>query len=173
MKNPFKPAEKYPIKLIVITAIFSFIGIAVLGLIDQSIDIEGCRSQFIVASFGSTAVLIYAAPKAPFSKPKNVFFSHIFAALFSITVALVFDMAGALQDLNWICCGICVAGSILIMIMTDTVHPPAGATALTCAISMITDYQFIIFPLVIGLLIMMAIAYGANKCKSRYVPAKE
>ena len=103
MENPFRPAEKYPFQLILITAIFSFIGIAVLGLIDQNVNIDGCRSQFIVASFGSTAVLIYAVPKAPFSRPKNVFFSHIFAAIFSVTVAVLFDMAGVLQDLNWIC----------------------------------------------------------------------
>ena len=77
MENPFRPSEKYTMPVILITTVFSFIGIAVLGLIDQSVNIDGCRSQFIVASFGSTAVLIYAAPKAPFSKPKNVFFSHI------------------------------------------------------------------------------------------------
>ena len=172
MENPFRPSEKYTMPVILITAVFSFIGIAVLGLIDQSVNIDGCRSQFIVASFGSTAVLIYAAPKAPFSKPKNVFFSHIFSAIFSVTVAVLFDMAGVLQDLNWICCGVCVTGSILIMMATGTIHPPAGATALTCAISMITDYQFIVFPLVLGLLAMMAVAYGANWCRDRYIPAK-
>jgi hypothetical protein len=37
---------------------------------------------------------------------------------------------------------------------------------------MITDYQFIVFPLVLGLLAMMAVAYGANWCRDRYVPAK-
>ena len=58
------------------------------------------------------------------------------------------------------------------MMATGTVHPPAGATALTCAISMITDYQFIVFPLVLGLLAMMGVAYGANWCRDRYVPAK-
>ena len=173
MENPFRPAEKYPAPLIAITLVFSFIAIAFLALIDQNVYIEGCRSQFIVASLGSTAVLIYAVPKAPFSKPKNVFFGHIFSAIFAITVAIIFDMAGQLQDLNWICCGICVAGSILIMMMTGTIHPPAGATALACAISMITDYQFVIFPIAIGLLVMMAIAYGANYCKDKYVPEQE
>ncbi len=173
MDNPFKPAEKYTMPLILITAVFSFIGIAVLGLIDQNVYIEGCRSQFIVASFGSTAVLIYAAPKAPFSRPKNVFFSHIFSAVFSVTIAVLFDMADALEDLNWICCGVCVSGSILIMLATGTVHPPAGATALTCAISMITDYQFIVFPLAIGLLAMMAVAYGANYCRDRFAAPEE
>ena len=170
MDNPFKPAEKYAGTTIAITAIFSFIGIAVLGLIDQSVSIEGCRSQFIVASFGSTAVLIYAAPKAPFSKPKNVFFSHVFASIFSITVAVLFDMAGILDSMNWICCGLCVTGSILIMMLTGTIHPPAGATALTCAISTITDYQFVVFPIILGLLAMMAVAYGANWCRDRYSP---
>ena len=67
MENPFRPAEKYKPQIVLITAVFSFIGIAFLGLVDMNL-----HNQYIVASFGSTAVLIYAAPKAPFSKPKNV-----------------------------------------------------------------------------------------------------
>ena len=62
MENPFRPAEKYKPEIVVITVLFSFIGIAVLGLVDMNL-----HNQYIVASFGSTAVLIYAAPKAPFS----------------------------------------------------------------------------------------------------------
>ena len=37
----------------------------------------------------------------------------------------------------------------------------------------ILKHQFIVFPLVLGLLAMMAVAYGANWCRDRYVPAKE
>jgi len=113
-------------------------------------------------------VLIYAAPKAPFSKPKNVFFSHIFAALVSLIIVWVFDATGLFDELHWMVCGLCVMCAILVMMFTGTIHPPAGATALTVAISHITDVSFIVFPLAIGLLFMMAVAYGANTLKGNY-----
>ena len=59
-------------------------------------------------------------------------------------------------------------GSILVMMYTGTIHPPAGATALTVAISHISDPLFLIFPLAIGLAVMMAVAYGANYLKEKY-----
>ena len=164
METPFRPAEKYKPQIVLITAVFSFFGIAVLGLVDMNL-----HNQYIVASFGSTAVLIYAAPKAPFSKPKNVFFSHIFAALVSLIIVWVFDATGLFDELHWMVCGLCVMCAILVMMFTGTVHPPAGATALTVAISHIADVSFIVFPLVIGLLVMMAVAYGANVFKERYL----
>lgn len=167
MKNPFRPTEKYTMSIFAITAVSSFIGIAVLELIDTNVNIDGYRSQFIVASFGSTAVLIYGAPKAAFSKPKNVFFGHMFSAILSLAVVCLFDAAGLLKDLDWMVCGLCVSGSILLMMLTGVIHPPAGATALTIAISEITDYQFLVFPLLIGLLFMMAVAYAAVYLRDR------
>ncbi len=163
MENPFRPSEKYKPQIVIITALFSFIGIAFLGFVDMHL-----HNQYIVASFGSTAVLIYAAPKAPFSKPKNVFFSHLFSALVSLIIVWVFDAAGLFADLKWIVCGLCVMTAILVMMFTGTLHPPAGATALTVAISHITEISFLVFPLAIGLLVMMAVAYGANVLKERY-----
>ncbi len=163
MENPFRPAEKYKPQIVLITVVFSFIGIAFLGLVDMNL-----HNQYIVASFGSTAVLIYAAPKAPFSRPKNVFFSHLFAAAVSLVIVWIFDAAGLFDDLKWIVCGLCVSISILVMMFTGTIHPPAGATALTVAISYITDPLFLIFPLAIGLAVMMAVAYGANYLKEKY-----
>ena len=163
MENPFKPAESYKPAVVVITVVFAFIGIAVLALIDRYID-----NQWIVASFGSTAVLIYAAPKAPFSRPKNVFFGHLFSAIVSMLIVFLFSEAGIVNDLGWFMCGLCVAVAILVMMLTGTIHPPAGATALTVAISVITDPAFLVFPLVIGLLFMMGVAYIANILRDKY-----
>lgn len=167
MDNPFKASENYSRAAFLTAAVFSFIGIAVLAFTDQYLTIEGTRSQFIVASFGSTAVLIYAAPKAPFSKPKNVFFGHVFSAAVSLAIVTLFSYAGVLGGCHWIVCGLCVSVSIVLMMCTGTVHPPAGATALTVAISQITDWQFMIFPLIPGLLAMMAVAYAASYCREK------
>lgn len=160
MDNPFRPAEHYSGRIVAVTAVFSFIAIALLAVLDRYVD-----NQWIVASFGSSAVLIYAAPKAPFSKPKNVFFGHVFSAIVSLVVVVLFDSMGIYTDLRWMVCGLCVMLAILVMIYTGTIHPPAGATALTIGLNGTTDPMFLVFPLMIGLLIMMAVAYAANILK--------
>lgn len=162
MENPFKPAEKINSKVLVITLLFAFIGIAVMAAVNQYV-----ANPYLLASFGSTAVLIYAAPKAPFSKPKNVFFGHVFSAIVAITLCIVFDAVDILDDLNWMACGLCVMLAILVMILTGTVHPPAGATALTIPISYICDYMFVVRPIAIGILVMMGVAYLANHLRSK------
>lgn len=162
MENPFKPAEKINSKVLVITLLFAFIGIAVMAAVNQYV-----ANPYLLASFGSTAVLIYAAPKAPFSKPKNVFFGHVFSAIVAITLCIVFDAVDILDDLNWMACGLCVMFAILVMILTGTVHPPAGATALTIPITYICDYMFVVRPIAIGILVMMGIAYLANQLRSK------
>lgn len=163
MRNPFRPAEGYRPAAILITLLFSFAGIAVLGILDSNL-----HNQYLVASFGSTAVLIYAVPKAPLSRPKNVFFGHVFSAIVSMAIVWLFAEAGLLDGLVWVVCGLCVSVSITVMILTGTIHPPAGATALTCALSQVSDPLFLFFPLIFGLVAMMALAYGANRLKERY-----
>ena len=41
---------------------------------------------FLVASFGSTMVLLYGYPESPFAQPKNIFFCHLVTALIGILV---------------------------------------------------------------------------------------
>ncbi len=163
MMNPFRPAEGFRPAVLLITVLSSFAGIAFLGLLDSSL-----HNQYIVASLGSTAVLIYAVPASPLSRPKNVFFGHIFSAAVSMAIVWLFDAAGLFGDLLWVVCGLCVSMSVLVMVCTGTVHPPAGATALTCALSHIADPLFLVFPLIIGLAVMTALARGANLLKERY-----
>ncbi len=36
---------------------------------------------FLIASFGSTMVLLYGYPESPFAQPKNIFFGHLVTAV--------------------------------------------------------------------------------------------
>ena len=36
---------------------------------------------FIIASFGSSMVLLFGYPESPFAQPKNVFFGHLITTL--------------------------------------------------------------------------------------------
>ena len=41
---------------------------------------------FLIASFGSTMVLLYGYPESPFAQPKNIFFGHLVTAVVGIAV---------------------------------------------------------------------------------------
>ena len=39
---------------------------------------------FLIASFGSSMVLLYGYPESPFAQPKNIFFGHLITSLTGI-----------------------------------------------------------------------------------------
>ncbi len=96
MDSPFKASENYSCAAFLTAAVCSFIGIAVPASADRYPTPEGTRSRFTATSFGSTAVPIYAAPKAPFPRPKNVFSGHVFPAAVPPATVALFSCAGAL-----------------------------------------------------------------------------
>ena len=41
---------------------------------------------FLIASFGSSMVLLYGYPESPFAQPKNIFFGHLLTSAVGIIV---------------------------------------------------------------------------------------
>ena len=161
MENPFKPSET-DTRVLAISGIAAFLSLLIIACIDQRYD-----DPYLIASFGATAVLIYGAPKAPFSQPKNVFFGHLFSAITGITIACIFDAFGIYADHYPVAIALAVAIAIIVMMVTGTIHPPGGATALTCVLNGYFGWQFIFRPVMLGVILMMIIAYGANYLKSK------
>ncbi|MBO4568576.1 MAG: HPP family protein, partial [Candidatus Methanomethylophilaceae archaeon] len=155
MDNPFKPSEDYDAMVLAVTLAAAFAALSILAYLDQSF-----ADPYLVASFGATAVLIYGAPKAPFSKTKNVFFGHLFSAVIGVSVAMILDWAGALDDLRFLGVGIAGGVAIIVMMLTGTIHPPGGATAITCVMSGFCSPVFVVRPIMLGVVILRAIAYA-------------
>ena len=57
--------------------LFSVITIGVLTILTYKTDF----GIFLIASFGSSMVLLYGYPESPFAQPKNVFFGHLLTAV--------------------------------------------------------------------------------------------
>ena len=167
MENPFKPREKVNWPVLAITAASIFISIGLLSFMDQNLD-----DIYVITSFGATAVLIYGAPKAPFSRTKNVFFGHLFSALIGVAVAWTFRELGIYDDLLWLAVGLGVTLAIVVMLLTDTTHPPGGATALACVYSGFFGLEYVFRPFMLGICIMLAIAFVANKLKAKFEAEK-
>ena len=63
-----------------IAGLFSIITIGILTLLTYKTEF----GIFLIASFGSSMVLLYGYPESPFAQPKNVFFGHLVLSLIHI-----------------------------------------------------------------------------------------
>ena len=57
----------------IIAGLFSTFTIGILTLLTYKTEL----GVFIIASFGSSMVLLYGYPESPFAQPKNIFFGHL------------------------------------------------------------------------------------------------
>ena len=74
---------------------------------------------WIMAPFGATCVLLYAAAQSPLAQPKNVIVGHLVSA----AIGLVFVHY---LPINMITIALAVALAIVLMRLLGCVHPPAG-----------------------------------------------
>ena len=63
-----------------IAGLFSIITIGILTFLTYKTDF----GVFLLASFGSSMVLLFGYPESPFAQPKNVFFGHLLTSVVGI-----------------------------------------------------------------------------------------
>ena len=137
-----------------------FLGIFMIERIGRLVDLGDQVSLFLIGSFGATAVLVYGAPKAPFSQPRNVIGGHCVSALVGVSIFLL------LGDQDIFACPLAVSLAIALMQFTGTVHPPGGATALIAVIGGNAVHQlgywYVLCPVGLGAFIMVGVACFTN-----------
>ncbi len=144
----------------IIRAVGSFVGIAFLGILWAFYDLP-----LLIASLGSTAVTLFALPKAPAAKPKSAILGQFVSAVCGWAVQFLLGS-------TWYACAIAVALALVAMVLLDCVHPPGGATALT-AILTPQPWTFIIAPVTVGVVFLVIVAAVANKACEKYEAAPE
>lgn len=160
MHGSEKSPSRKPFSKILWSWVGAFIGIYLVSILSKLTQVDFLNSQFLVGSFGASAVLIYGAPQADFSQPRNLLGGHIISALIGVTIFkfLPFDiiLLGALA----------VSLSIVAMHFTRTLHPPGGATALIAVIGSSevhnTGYMFVFSPITTGAVILLIVALIVN-----------
>lgn len=132
------------------TIVGIFGGIGSISLITYLLDVP-----LLIAPFGASAVLLYSATSSPLAQPRNLIGGHLIAALVGTTSYQLFGETWYAVTLS-VCC------SILLMMVTNTVHPPGGATAIVSVLNH-ASYSFVLFPIAIGVAILLTSACLANK----------
>ncbi|THH14405.1 hypothetical protein EW146_g5921 [Bondarzewia mesenterica] len=92
----------------------------------------------IVASYGASAVLCYGAIEAPLAQPRALVGGHFISALIGVCITKLFGLLPSeerLESLRWLAGSLSAALAIVVMQITSTTHPPAGATALLAAVN--------------------------------------
>ncbi len=164
MKGGEKSPPRKPFSNIAWSWLGAFIGIYSVSIVSSISGVDMLKSLFLVGSFGASAVLIYGAPQAEFSQPRNLLGGHIISAFIGVTVYkyLALDIV--------LLAALAVSLSIVAMHFTRTLHPPGGATALIAVIGSAdvhnNGYYFVISPIGIGALIMLIIALVINNLSS-------
>ncbi len=134
----------------------AFVGIgAVVLLVELFPDMQ----LLVIGSFGASAVLLFAAPRAPFSQPRNLIGGHLVSALIGVACARL------LPDLLLVQEAAAVATAIALMMLTRTVHPPGGATALIAVIGpeAVREMGWLyVFPVLVGASVLMLVAMISN-----------
>jgi CBS-domain-containing membrane protein len=107
--------------------------LAVLALIAILYFLDILTHAAIVAALGASSFIIFAMPKSLTAQPRNVIGGHIMGLLAGSICyfALLYPPLGLSEKFLYICAAALSVGlSILLMVITDTEHPPASATAL-------------------------------------------
>ncbi len=111
---------------ILISALGGFLGILAIFMISQLL-FDHEATVMIVPSMGASAVLLFAAPHAPFSQPWNVMAGHILSAAIGVACWRW------IPDLT-VAASVGVGLAIGAMYFARCIHPPGGATALAAVI---------------------------------------
>lgn len=129
------------------------LGIALLSL-GQSMN---SGWQLLMAPFGATAVLLFAAPLSPFSKPINVIGGHVLTATIGLLFAEYIDFGA------WTV-AVATGLAITMMVVTNTLHPPAGANPILIIQSQ-QGWEFLMEPVLLGAIGLVVSAKAFEKMK--------
>ena len=138
--------------------LFSSITIGALTLLTYKTSL----GLFLMASFGSSMVLLYGFSESPFAQPKNIFFGHLLTAFVGVIFVTFFEV-------SFFSMGIAVGIGTMLMIALKVTHPPAGGNPIAVMIGGVS-FPFLIFPIMAGAItiIIVGIIYNSLILKRKY-----
>ena len=140
-------------------ACFSIITIGILALLTY----KTSYGIFLIASFGSTMVLLFGYPESPFAQPKNIFFGHLLTA--SIGVVFVNFIPLPL----YLSIPLAVGIGVGLMILLNVTHPPAGGNPVIVLMGS-ASYNYLLNPIIFGSIILILFGVILNRliAKKKY-----
>ena len=140
----------------------AFLGVALIEAVYLHLPLLGGKHvPVVIGSFGAAAILEYNTIESPLAQPRNLVFGHFLAAAVGVSITKLFHLLpeARFESLRWLAGALSVGTASVVMAMTKTVHPPAGATALLCATSAdITDLGWWVLALILLACMLMLVS---------------
>ncbi len=137
-----------------IKAFFSSVGAFICIVLLAFLNSLNDAIVWLIPPFGASIVLVMAVNNSPLASPKNLIAGHILSALSGV---LIYHFFGN----TFISLGLGVALAVFVMILTKTIHPPAGANPII-AILTGQNLSFVFMPVAIGAITIVIFAYVFN-----------
>lgn len=149
----------------------AFCGLAVIAAVFNNTEsIQRHTPPALIASFGASAILEYNAIKSPLGQPRNALLGHTFSALIGVGVSKLFQYHSDYESIQWIAGATSCAIASAVMLLTGTVHPPGGASAVLAATEpAITAMGWYFVGLVMwGTTLMLFVALAINNIQRQF-----
>ena len=117
--------------------------------------LETSSGIWLMFSFGATVFIVFVLHNLETAQHKNIFFGH----LISILVGIVFNET---IGLSFYSLGLSVGIAVILMVYFNVMHPPAASNPIV-AIFMDLSFDYILFPVIIGSIIIIFSAIVINK----------
>ena len=141
-----------------VAALFSTLTIGVLTLLTYKTE----YGIFLIASFGSSMVLLYGYPESPFAQPKNIFFGHLLTAFVGVLFVYI-------PLPIYISIPLAVGMGVGLMIFLGITHPPAGGNPIIVIIGGVS-FNYLLSPIISGSVIVLIFGIILNRfiAKKKY-----
>ena len=140
------------IKQSILAGIFSIITIGILTSLTYKTEF----GVFLLASFGSSMVLLYGYPESPFAQPKNVFFGHLVTAVVGLVVLYFIPLP------LFMTIPLAVGLGVGLMILFNVTHPPAGGNPIIVIVGSVS-FDYLFRPVITGTIIIIIFAIIINR----------
>ncbi|CAE7364441.1 true [Symbiodinium sp. CCMP2456] len=154
------PAASPPLTQTWCSFLGAFVGIVLL---------VGAFGAMQLGSYGIRSVIIFSAWKVPFAQPKNAILGNCIGGLTGVCVYDLMGFAG-LSEYIWLGGALSVALTITLQELTNTVHPPGGATALLFVIVPVLHkfkFAYVVTPSLLGTVILVVVGCITNNLVSQ------
>ena len=131
---------------------YSCITIGMLTLLTYKTDL----GVFLMASFGSSMVLLYGYPASPFAQPKNVFFGHVLTSIVGMFFLYFVPIP------LYMVLPIAVGTGVALMILFNVTHPPAGGNPIIVIVGSVS-VEYLLSPVVLGSAIIVVFGLVINR----------
>ena len=140
------------LKQSIFAGLFSIVTIGILSFLTYKTEF----GIFLLASFGSSMVLLYGYPESPFAQPKNVFFGHFVTTLVGLIVLHFIPLP------IFITLPVAVGFGVGLMILLNVTHPPAGGNPIIVIIGSVS-FDYLLTPVITGSIIIIIFALVINR----------